>query len=74
MAIKRPKKYKLPRPLTLVKPLDGNGYFDPHHSVSPILFIDKIKNMPTHGVFFYEGKIETGLHIDSFEELTEDKV
>jgi hypothetical protein len=72
--IKRPKKYKLLRPLTFVKPLERNEYFGPTETVDSILFIGEIKNMPGHGLFFCDsGQFEVGLHIDSFEELTEDE-
>ena len=72
--IKRSKKYKLPRSLTWVKPLEGNEYFGPTEFIPSILFLGEIKNMPTHGVFYYEGKLEVGLHIDSFEEMSIDEV
>jgi hypothetical protein len=72
MTNKRPKKYKLPRPMTFVKPLEGNEYWGLDKPFQ-ILYIGEIKNMPGHGLFLVDKQFEIGLHIDSFVELTEDE-
>ena len=41
----------------------------------PLLYLGEIRNMKEHGVFVGQsGEMYTGLHIENFEELSEDEI